>query len=187
MPSAVRKRCLILVAALSLGAAALPSAVWAQQVPTAESVLAALQEMGLGLDGLQVRNALATDSGGTALLQLAGGTLVDLRLVAAESGWSVRDISLIAGSVDTFHGWSQPWTNRVQAAENFLAGMDGVGGTRQAEELATLSWFEDPDASARLWGMNPVTYRMMQTLQMMPSLSGPTGGGTNATNPVPRR
>ncbi len=47
-------------------------------------------------------------------------------------------------------------------------------------------WFEDPDESSRLWGMNPVTYRMMQTLQMMPVLSGPTGGGS-LTNPSPRR
>ena len=47
-------------------------------------------------------------------------------------------------------------------------------------------WFEDPDESSRLWGMNPVTYRMMQTLQMMPVLSGPTGGGS-LTNPAPRR
>ena len=32
----------------------------------------------------------------------------------------------------------------------------------------------------------PTCYRMMQTLQMMPTLTGPMGGGS-ATNPIPRR
>jgi len=159
----------------------------AQDAPTTESVLVALRDVGLGLEGLQVRNALGSDAGGSALLQLGDGTLVDLQLAPVQAGWSVRDVSLIAGSADSFRGWSQPWRERVAAAGNFLAGVEQAGmPTRSAEELAPLSWFEDPDESSRLWGMNPVTYRMMQTLQMMPQLSGPTGAGS-ATNPAPRR
>lgn len=165
----------------------LPAAAAAQTAPTTDEVLVALGDVSLGLEGLQIRNSLATDIGGSALLQLGDGTLVDVRLVPAATGWSVRDVSLIAGSADSFRGWSAPWRDRVEAAGAFLAGMEGTDvPARSAEELAPLSWFEDPDESSRLWGMNPVTYRMMQTLQMMPVLSGPTGGGS-LTNPAPRR
>jgi len=93
----------------------------------------------------------------------------------------------VAGNADSYRGWTEPWRERVNAAENFLASVENPDGEqRSAEELAPLSWFEDPDQSSRMWGMNSMTYRMMQTLQMMPTLTGPTGGGT-PTNPVPRR
>jgi len=178
-------RILSLAALLLVCVAALPAV--AQDAPSEEQVLMALQDVNVALETVEVRSALATETGGSALLQLQDGTLIDLRLVAVPDGWSVRDINMVAGSADTFRTWSEPWRDRVNAAENFLAGMDTAGGnTRTAEELAPLSWFEDPDQSSRLWGMNPVTYRMMQTLQMMPTLTGPTGGGT-PTNPVPRR
>lgn len=162
---------------------------WAQDAPSNEDVLYALQDVNLALEGIQVRSALGTaETGGNALLQLNDGTLVDLRMVAKQDGWAVRDISLVAGNADSFRGWTEPWRGRVTAAEDFLASVDDAGNPEQrsAEELAPLSWFEDPDQSTRLWGMNPMTYRMMQTLQMMPTLTGPTGGGT-PTNPVPRR
>lgn len=159
----------------------------AQQPPTTEQVLVALQDVNVALESVRVRTSLATGASGSALLQLHDGTLIDLRMVAVSEGWSVRDINMVAGSADTFRSWSDPWRDRVQAAGNFLAGMNNPGvQTRTAEELAPLVWFEDADESTRLWGMNAVTYRMMQTLQMMPILSGPTGAGT-ATNPVPRR
>lgn len=174
-----------LAVAAAIVAAAAPAS--AQEPPTTEQVLVALRDVSVAYEGIQVRNSLATEFGGSALLQLQDGTLVDARLVAVESGWSVRDLSLIAGSGDSFRGWSEPWRNRVAAAQNFLAGVDDAGVDRRTpEELAPLSWFEDPDESSRLWGMNPVTYRMMQTLQMMPTLGGPTGVGP-ATNPIPRR
>ena len=174
------------VAACLMVAFALP--VWAQDGPSTDDVLYALQDVSLALEGLQVRNALGTaEGGGNALLQLGDGTLVDLRMVAIQDGWAVRDISLVAGNADNVRGWTEPWRNRVAAAEDFLAAVDDPGGQqRAAEELAPLSWFEDPDESSRLWGMNPMTYRMMQTLQMMPTLQGPTGVGS-PTNPVPRR
>ncbi|HJO04548.1 MAG TPA: hypothetical protein QGG47_11300 [Acidobacteriota bacterium] len=178
----IRSRALVLFAVILAAAPA-----YAQDSPTTEEVLYALQDVSLTLDSLQVRSTLATDVGGSALLQLGDGTLIDVRLAAAaDSGWSVRDISMVAGSGDTFRGWTRGWRDRVSAAENFLAGVATPGQpTRTAEELAPLSWFEDPDQSTRLWGMNPVTYRMMQALQMMPTLQGPTGAG-GATNPVPR-
>jgi hypothetical protein len=151
-------------------------------------VLYALQDVSLALEGVQVRTALGTaETGGNALLQLNDGTLVDLQMVAIQEGWAVRDISLVAGNADSYRGWTEPWRERVNAAENFLASVENPDGEqRSAEELAPLSWFEDPDQSSRMWGMNSMTYRMMQTLQMMPTLTGPTGGGT-PTNPVPRR
>jgi len=162
---------------------------WAQDAPSNDDVLYALEDVSLTLEGIQVRSALGTaETGGSALLQLGDGTLVDLRMVARQDGWAVRDISLVAGNADSFRGWTEPWRERVTAAENFLASVEDPQNTEQrtAEELAPLSWFEDPDQSTRLWGMNPMTYRMMQTLQMMPTLQGPTGTGS-ATNPVPRR
>jgi hypothetical protein len=173
---------------VALGLVLFAAPATAQDAPASEDVLYALQDVSLVLDGVQVRNALATaDGGGNALLQLSDGTLVDLRMAQAQEGWAVRDISLVAGDADSFRGWTQPWRDRVEAAENILASMDNPAmEQRSAEELAPLSWFEDPDESTRLWGMNPTTYRLMQTLQMMPTLSGPTGGGS-ATNPVPRR
>ena len=179
------RSCAVALFAMTLTAA--PS--YAQRSPAPEDVLYALQDVSLRLDGVQVRSSLATDVGGSALLQLGDGTLIDVRLAAvADSGWSVRDISMVAGSGDTFREWTRGWSDRVNAAENFLAGVSpNAGQTRTAEELAPLSWFEDPDQSTRLWGMNPVTYRMMQALQMMPTLQGPTGGGGTLTNPVPRR
>ena len=129
---------------------------------------------------------MASDGGSNVLLELGDGTLSDLRLIGVPNGWSVRNIALVAGNAETYRSWSGPWRTRVSAARNFLASVDNPGQQRAAEELAPLSWFEDPDESSRLWGMNPITYRMMQTLQMMPTLGGPMGAGS-ATNPVPRR
>lgn len=169
--------------------ALIASPAWAQNAPSNEDVLYALQDVNLALEGIQVRSAIGTaETGSNALLQLTDGTLVDLRMVAKQEGWAVRDISLVAGNADSFRGWTEPWRERVMAAEDFLASVETPGGPerRSAEELAPLSWFEDPDQSTRLWGMNPMTYRMMQTMQMMPTLQGPTGTGT-PTNPVPRR
>jgi len=178
------KRIALAVCTLALAA----GPVWAQDGPSTDDVLYALQDVSLALDGIQVRSSLGTAAaGGNALLQLSDGTMVDLRLVAAQDGWAVRDISLVAGNADSFRGWTEPWRDRVGAAENFLASVDQTGvEQRDASELASLSWFEDPDESTRLWGMNPMTYRLMQTLQMMPTLQGPTGTGS-PTNPVPRR
>ena len=179
------KRAAVAVCTMAL----IASPVWAQDAPSNEDVLYALQDMSLALEGVQVRSALGTaETGGNALLQLSDGTLVDLRIVANQDGWAVRDISLVAGNADNFRGWTEPWRERVTAAGDFLASVENPDNPEQrsAEELAPLSWFEDPDQSTRLWGMNPMTYRMMQTLQMMPTLTGPTGGGS-PTNPVPRR
>ncbi len=173
------------LAALAL-VCAVPGTALAQDAPTVDEVLIALRDVDVSLDSLQVRSAMANAAGSSALLQLHDGTLIDLRLVEVPAGWSVRHISLVAGNADTYRGWSDPWRGRVAAAENFLASVDNAGEQRAAEELAPLSWFEDPDESSRLWGMSPVTYRMMQTLQMMPTLTGPMGAGT-PTNPVPRR
>jgi hypothetical protein len=179
------KRLTLAVCTLALAA----TPVWAQDGPSTDDVMYALQDVSLALDGIQVRSALGSvEAGGNALLQLSDGTLVDLRMVAAQEGWAVRDISLVAGNADSFRGWTEPWRNRVDAAQNFLASVDNPNAEqRDANELASLSWFEDPDESTRLWGMNPMTYRLMQTLQMMPTLQGPTGGGGSPTNPAPRR
>lgn len=168
--------------------ALIASPAWAQDVPSNDDVLYALQDVSLALEGVKVRSVLGTaETGGNALLQLTDGTLVDLHVVAKQDGWAVRDISLVAGNGDSFRGWTEPWRERVTAAEDFLASVENPGTVqRTAEELAPLSWFEDPGQSTRLWGMNPMTYRMMQTLQMMPTLQGPTGGGS-PSNPVPRR
>jgi len=176
----------VAVAACIMALIAVPAA--AEDAPSNEDVLYALQDVSLALEGVQVRSALGSrEAGGNALLQLSDGTLVDLRLVAKQEGWAVRDISLVAGNADSFRGWTEPWRGRVDAAEDFLASVENPGPEqRSAEELAPLSWFEDPDQSKRLWGMNPMTYRMMQTLQMMPTLQGPTGAG-RASDPVPRR
>lgn len=185
MNRTLRASILILAVAAAGGVTSVAAAE--EGPPTTEQVLYALRDVRLPLDGLQVRNALDTAGGSTALLQLPDGTLVDVQLAAAQSGWAVRGVTLIAGSVDRFYAWVEPWRERVGAARSFLAGVQTAGiPTRSAEELAPLSWFEDPDQASRLWGMNPVTYRLLQTLQMMPALQGPMGGGT-PTNPVPRR
>lgn len=193
----MRKRCLATITLIALvcaspavlaqdGSAASP-AVRPAGPPSAEDVFYALRDVRLPLEGLQVRNALMTDVGGSALVQLPDGSLVEVRLAAAQSGWSVRGIALVAGSGERFYAWAEPWQARVAAAEDFLAtAQTGGVPTRTAEELAPLSWFEDPDQASRLWGMNPMTYRVLQTLQMMPALQGPTGGGPPG-NPVPRR
>lgn len=168
--------------------ALIASPVWAQQAPSNDDVLYALQDVSLTLEGVQVRSSLGSaEAGGNALLQLNDGTLVDLQIVAKQDGWTVRDISLVAGNADNFRGWTEPWRDRVDAAQDFLASVEATGPEQRApEELAPLSWFEDPDQSRRLWGMNSMTYRMLQTLQQVPVLGGPTGGG-RASDPVPRR
>ena len=178
----------LLAVIVSLVAGALLPGALAQSAvaPSGDEVLFALRDVSLGLDALRVRSALATEAGGSALLQLDDGTLVGVQLVSVADGWSVRDISLVAGNPDSFHSWREPWEQRVAAAETLLSVLDSGGGpasTREARELAPLAWFEDPNESQRLWGMNPVTFRMMQALRMMPAM--PMSGGS-ATNPVPR-
>ena len=158
-------------------------------VPSTEEVLLALREVNLSLDGLQVRSALAAgDPGGSALLQLPDGTLVDVRLVKTIRGWSVRSFYFVAGDGAHFEGWTNPWRRRVEAAERFLASAEQIpieALERRAQELAPLVWFEDPDESTRLWGLNPVTFRMMQALKMVPM--GPMDGSAGFANPVPRQ
>ena len=112
-----------------------------------------------------------------ALVGLTGGTLVDVELAPTAMGWTLSDIFYVAGSADEFSAWSGPWRRRVAEAERFLAAATDDGQpTRRAEELAPLVWFEDAE-DQRLWGMNPTTYRIMQSLKMMPNLGGPMGGG----------
>jgi len=109
---------------------------------------------------------------------LTGGTLVDVVMTPTALGWTLRDIYYVAGSAEEFQAWSGPWRSRVAEAQRFLAAASGdeEGAQRRPEELAPLVWFEDIDESQRLWGLNPTTYRIMQTLRMMPNLGGPMGG-----------
>ena len=60
--------------------------------------------------------------------------------------------------------------------EGAAAAIGEEGPQRRPEELAPLIWFEDIGADDRLWGLNPTTYRIMQTLKMLPNLTGPMGG-----------
>lgn len=163
---------------------AMPPHVAAQGTPSAEELLVTIRDLGLPVDQVSVRNSVSSDAGASCLLELGDGTLIDARLVRAADGWSVRDFSLVAGNADSFRSWTSRWRERVAAAEDFLASVNRPGQVADPRELAPLFWFEDPDERDRLWGMNPVTYRVMQALQMMPP--GPMQGGAR-TNPVPRR
>lgn len=156
--------------------------------PSYTDVLLALREVGLPLEQIQVRTTLKTETGGSALLQLADGTLIDVQLAPATSTWTVRNFYFVAGDASRFTDWTRPWRQRVESAGRFLAAVPPTmftdGRSRSPEELAPLVWFEDPDESTRLWGMNPVTFRVMQALRMVPM--GPMDQG-RIGNPMPRR
>ena len=148
-------------------------------VPSVREVLFAIREVSVSLDQLLVRSAIDTEEGGGALLQLPDGTLVDVQLVEVTGGWSVRNFYFVAGNADSYRSWTRPWRDRVEAAGRFLAAAreTALEGQmmRTARELAPLVWFEDPEESTRLWGLNPVTFRMMQALRLVPM--GPMSSG----------
>lgn len=159
------------------------------EAPSATDVLLALRGVDVPLEGLQVRTTVmdASDAVGSALVELGDGTLADVHVVATAEGWATRDIFFVAGNAEAYRSWSSSWRNRVESAQRFLASGPVDERRRRAQELAPLVWFEDEEESARLWGLNPVTYRLMQTLKMMPSLGGPIGGSGSQGNPAPRR
>lgn len=146
--------------------------------PTVQEVYVVMRDMQLAYEDVEIRTIVANDEGVSALVGLTGGTLVDVSMTQTARGWTLRDIYYVAGDANEFRAWSGPWRARVADAERFLAAAtDGDAPQRRPEELAPLVWFDDLDESDRLWGMNPTTYRIMQTLKMMPNLSGPMGGG----------
>jgi|TARA_Y100001001_G_scaffold28302_1_gene23624 hypothetical protein len=145
--------------------------------PSIQDVYVVMRDMDLAYQNVEIRTIVPTEIGASALVDLVGGTLVDVELVAAAVGWTLRDIYYVAGNAGEFQAWSGPWRSRVADARRFLAAATGEEGPqRQPEELAPLIWFEDIDADDRLWGLNPTTYRIMQTLKMLPNLTGPMGG-----------
>ena len=145
--------------------------------PSIQDVYVVMRDMDLAYETVEIRTIVPNEGGASALIGLDGGTLVDVVLSPVAEGWTLRDIFYVAGSADEYRAWAGPWRARVADAERFLAaaGDEGVP-QRRAQELAPLVWFEDLDESDRLWGLNPTTYRIMQTLRMMPNLSGPMGG-----------
>ena len=146
--------------------------------PTVQEAYVVMRDMGLAYENVEIRTIVPNEEGISALVGLSGGTLVDVVMTPTASGWTLRDLYYVAGNADEFNAWSGPWRARVADAERFLAAASGGDEPRRrAEELAPLVWFDDLDQSDRLWGMNPTTYRIMQTLKMMPNLSGPMGGG----------
>ncbi len=145
--------------------------------PSIQDVYVVMRDMDLAYQNVEIRTIVPTENGASALVDLVGGTLVDVELVAAAVGWTLRDIYYVAGNAGEFQTWSGPWRSRVADAKRFLAAATGEEGPqRRPEELAPLIWFEDIDADDRLWGLNPTTYRIMQTLKMLPNLTGPMGG-----------
>jgi hypothetical protein len=146
--------------------------------PTVQDVYVVMRDMNLAYETVEIRTIVPNEEGASALIGLDGGTLVDVVLRPVANGWTLRDVYYIAGNADEFRAWAGPWRARVAEAERFLAAANDEDlPQRDAEELAPLVWFEDLDESQRLWGLNPTTYRIMQTLRMMPNLSGPMGGG----------
>lgn len=147
--------------------------------PEVQDVYIVMRDMGLPYENVSIRTIVPNEEGVSALVGLQGGTLVDVVMTPTAIGWTLRDIYYVAGNTQEFQIWSAAWRTRVAEAERFLAAASGDDSEaqRRPEELAPLVWFEDIDESQRLWGMNPTTYRIMQTLKMMPSLSGPMGGG----------
>lgn len=147
------------------------------ELPSDQEVFIVLRDMGLDYQRVQVRTVVPSEVGASALLAFSDGTLLDVELVQTNTGWSLRDVFYVAGSSDTYRIWTGPWRRRVAEAERYLAATedgDSAGAQRRrAEELASLMWFEDIDESRRLWGLNPTTYRVMSTLQMLPALGGP--------------
>ncbi len=146
--------------------------------PSAQDVYVVMRDMDLAYENVVIRTIVPHDEGASALVGLTDGTLVDVVLRPAAIGWSLRDIYYVAGNADSFRAWSGPWRTRVAEARRFLAAASNEEGQqRRPEELAPLIWFEDFQEGDRLWGLNPTTYRIMQTLKMMPNLTGPMGGG----------
>ncbi len=145
--------------------------------PSVQDVYVVMRDMGLAYENVEIRTIVPNGQGVSALIGLSTGALVDVEMAQVANGWTMRDIYYIAGSADDYRSWSEPWRQRVAEAERFLAsaGDDGSQARRRAEELAPLVWFEDTDDANRLWGLNPTTYRLMQTLKMMPDLAGPMG------------
>ena len=146
--------------------------------PSVQDVYVVMRDMDLAYENVVIRTIVPHDEGVSALVGLTDGTLVDVVLRPAAIGWSLRDIYYVAGNADSFRAWSGPWRTRVAEARRFLAAANNEDGQqRRPEELAPLIWFEDFQEGDRLWGLNPTTYRIMQTLKMMPNLTGPMGGG----------
>lgn len=146
--------------------------------PSAQDVYVVMRDMDLAYENVVIRTIVPHEEGVSALVGLTDGTLVDVVLRPAAIGWSLRNIYYVAGNADSFRAWSGPWRSRVAEARRFLAAANNEEGPqRRPEELAPLIWFEDLQAGDRLWGLNPTTYRIMQTLKMMPNLTGPMGGG----------
>ena len=145
--------------------------------PSVQDVYVVMRDMGLAYENVQIRTIVPNEKGVSALIGLSTGTLVDVEMTQVANGWTMRDIYYIAGSANDYRTWSEPWRERVAEAARFLAAAAGDGSQprRRAEELAPLVWFEDTDDTNRLWGLNPTTYRLMQTLKMMPDLAGPLG------------
>ena len=151
--------------------------------PSIQDVYVVMRDMDLGYENVEIRTIVPTEVGASALVGLTGGTLVDVELTPAAIGWTLRDIYYVAGNAEEFQAWSGPWRARVADAERFLAAASGGDGPqRRPEELAPLIWFEDLSVEDRLWGLNPTTYRIMQTLKMMPNLTGPMGGAGSGRN-----
>ncbi len=145
--------------------------------PSVQDVYVVMRDMGLAYQNVEIRTIVPHEEGVSALIGLSTGTLVDVEMGQVANGWTMRDIYYVAGSADDYRSWSEPWRARVAEAERFLAAAAGDSSQmrRRAEELAPLVWFEDTDDTNRLWGLNPTTYRLMQTLKMMPDLAGPMG------------
>lgn len=146
--------------------------------PSAQDVYVVMRDMDLAYEDVTIRTIVPHDEGASALVGLTDGTLVDVVLRQAALGWSLRNIYYVAGNADSFRTWAGPWRTRVAEARRFLAAANNEDAPqRRPEELAPLIWFEDLQEGDRLWGLNPTTYRIMQTLKMMPNLTGPMGGG----------
>lgn len=146
--------------------------------PTIEDVYVVMRDMDLAYETAEIRTIVPNEAGASVLVGLPGGTLVHVEVSPVAQGWVLRNVYYVSGSAEEFGAWTTPWRNRVAEAQRFLAAAGDDGQPRRrAEELAPLMWFEDIEPGERLWGMNPTTYRIMQTLKMMPNLAGPMGGG----------
>jgi len=144
--------------------------------PSQQQVYVLMRDMGLSYEQARIQTIVPNEAGASVLVGLEDGTLADVELVPAAQGWTLRDIFYVAGDARTFRSWIAPWQRRLDEAERFIAAAsdqprDEV--SQRARELAPLIWFEDLQEDSRLWGLNPMTYRVMQTLRMMPALGGP--------------
>jgi hypothetical protein len=168
---------LVLCAPVVFGSPALQQTTPGSE-PSAQDVYVVMRDMDLAYENVIIRTIVPHEEGASALVGLTDGTLVDVVLRPAAMGWTLGDIYYVAGNADSFRSWSSPWRVRVADARRFLAAANNEDtAQRRPEELAPLVWFEDLQEGDRLWGLNPTTYRIMQTLKMMPNLSGPMGGG----------